>query len=62
MKRCGNLIIATFNLTCCDKIQCVVIGLLNGCDAFQKLEISRKILRIKRLTKVCLFLLLGKYK
>ena len=34
--------VTTFNLTWCDKTKCVVIGLLYGCGAFQKLEISSK--------------------
>ena len=62
MTWCGNLIIATLNLTSCDKIKCVVIGLLYGCDAFRKLEIRGKILRIKRLAKINVSLLLGKCK
>ena len=41
MTWCGNLVVTTFNLTWCDKIKCVVIGLLYGCGAFQKLEISK---------------------
>ena len=42
MTWCGNLVVTTFNLTWCDKTKCVVIGLLYGCGAFQKLEISSK--------------------
>ena len=44
MTWCGNLVVTTFNLTWCDKTKCVVIGLLYGCGAFQKLEISSKFL------------------
>ena len=59
----GNLIVATFNLTWWGKIKYVVIGLLYGCNAMRKLEISlKKILRMKKPVKIFVFLLFGKYK
>ena len=57
MTWCGNLVVTTFNLTWCDKIKCVVIGLLYGCGAFQKLEISSKFLEKKAEKKIFVFLL-----
>ena len=57
------MIVATFNLTWCEKIKYVVIGLLYGCNAMRKLEISlKKILRMKKPVKIFVFLLFGKYK